>query len=41
VWALGDAGVTVPLSINREGRTFEVSVRSSDRRSLLKGPVLH
>jgi S1-C subfamily serine protease len=41
VWALGDAGVTVPLAINREGRTFEVSVQSTDRRRLLKGPVLH
>jgi S1-C subfamily serine protease len=41
IWALGDAGVTVPLTINREGRTFEVSLRSTDRRSLLKGPVLH
>jgi S1-C subfamily serine protease len=41
VWALGDAGVTVPLTINREGRTFEVRVQSTDRRRLLKGPVLH
>jgi S1-C subfamily serine protease len=41
IWALGDAGVTVPLTVNREGRTFDVSVRSTDRRKLLKGPVLH
>jgi S1-C subfamily serine protease len=41
VWALGEAGVTVPLTINREGRTFEIGVRSTDRRRLLKGPVLH
>jgi S1-C subfamily serine protease len=41
IWALGDAGVAVPLTVNREGRTFEVSVRSIDRRRLLKGPVLH
>jgi S1-C subfamily serine protease len=41
IWALGDAGVAVPLTINREGRTFEASVRSTDRRRLLKGPVLH
>ena len=41
IWALGDAGVTVPLTINREGRTFEVGLHSTDRRSLLKGPVLH
>ncbi len=41
VWAQGAAGVTVPMTINREGRTFDVAVRSVDRRSLLKGPVLH
>jgi S1-C subfamily serine protease len=41
VWAQGEAGVMVPLTINREGRTFDVSVRSVDRRRLLKGPVLH
>ena len=41
IWAQGDAGVAVPLTINREGRTFEVGVHSADRRSLLKGPVLH
>jgi S1-C subfamily serine protease len=41
VWALGEAGVAIPLTINREGRTFEVAVHSTDRRKLLKGPVLH
>ena len=41
VWAQGEAGVAVPMTINREGRTFDVSVRSVDRRRLLKGPVLH
>jgi S1-C subfamily serine protease len=41
VWALGEAGVAVPLTVNREGRTFEVTVRSTDRRKLFKGPVLH
>ena len=41
VWALGRAGVAVPLTINREGKTFDVSIRSGDRRRFLKGPVLH
>jgi S1-C subfamily serine protease len=41
VWALGEAGVDVPLLINRDGRTFELKVRSADRRQFLKGPVLH
>jgi hypothetical protein len=33
--------VTVPLLINRDGKTFDVHVRSADRRRYLKGPVLH
>jgi S1-C subfamily serine protease len=41
VWALGQAGVNVPLQIHRDGRTFDVTLRSSDRRRFLKGPVLH
>ncbi len=41
VWSLGEAGVEVPLMINRSGRTIEVHLRSADRREFLKGPVLH
>lgn len=41
VWALGSAGVEVPLTVNRGGRTIEVHLESADRRSFLKGPVLH
>lgn len=41
VWSQGQAGVAIPMTINRDGRTFEVNVRSVDRRRLLKGPVLH
>jgi S1-C subfamily serine protease len=41
VWSLGRAGVVVPLTINRDGKTLEVSIRSGDRRRFLKGPVLH
>ena len=41
VWSLGEAGVEVPISVNREGRTIDVRVRSGDRRRFLKGPVLH
>jgi S1-C subfamily serine protease len=41
IWALGQAGVEVPLLINREGETFELNVKSADRRRFLKGPVLH
>ena len=41
VWALGRAGVEVPLTLYREGVTFEVRVNSSDRAKFLKGPRLH
>jgi S1-C subfamily serine protease len=40
IWSLGHAGVEVPLTINRDGRTMEVRVMSSDRNRLLKGPTL-
>jgi len=41
VWSLGKAGVEVPLTLNREGRTFEARVTSGDRNRFLKGPSLH
>jgi S1-C subfamily serine protease len=41
VWSLGRAGVEVPLTIYRDGRTFETRVTSGDRNRFLKGPSLH
>jgi S1-C subfamily serine protease len=41
VWSLGPAGAPVPLTINRNGRTMDVTVMSGDRRTFLRGPVLH
>jgi S1-C subfamily serine protease len=41
VWSLGKAGVEVPLTIYREGRTFEARITSGDRNRFLKGPSLH
>jgi len=41
VWSLGRAGVEVPLTLYREGVTFDVRVNSSDRTKFLKGPRLH
>ena len=41
VWALGRAGVEVPLTLYREGVTFDVRVNSSDREKFLKAPRLH
>jgi S1-C subfamily serine protease len=41
VWSLGEAGVEVPLTLYREGLTFDVRVNSSDRTKFLRGPRLH
>ncbi|WP_262027771.1 S1C family serine protease [Microvirga sp. Mcv34] len=40
IWALGAAGVDVPLTLEREGDTFDVTVRSADRGRFMKGPRL-
>jgi S1-C subfamily serine protease len=41
VWGLGHAGVEVPLTLYREGVTFDVRVNSSDRQKFLKAPRMH
>ncbi|HET7191151.1 MAG TPA: S1C family serine protease [Pseudolabrys sp.] len=41
IWSLGHAGAEVPLTLYREGVTFDVRVNSSDRAKFLKGPRLH
>ncbi len=41
LWALGPAGVDVPLTVHHEGVTFDVVLTSIDRTRLLKTPRLH
>ena len=41
LWALGAAGVDVPLTVHHEGVTFDVTLASTDRAKLLKAPRLH
>lgn len=41
LWALGPAGVDVPLTLYREGDTFDVEVVSTDRARMSKAPRLH
>lgn len=41
VWALGPAGVDVPLTLYREGDTFNVVLASTDRLRMHKKPKLH
>jgi S1-C subfamily serine protease len=40
IWALGPAGTAVPLTLEREGRRVEVSVRSADREDFLRKPPM-
>ncbi|KAB2881744.1 MAG: serine protease [Pseudorhodoplanes sp.] len=41
MWSLGKAGVEVPLTIFRDGDTFDVAINSTDRAKLLKVPRIH
>ena len=41
IWAMGDAGVDVPLTLMRDSKTVDVVVKSADRNSFLKTPRMH
>jgi S1-C subfamily serine protease len=41
VWALGPAGVRVPLTVRRDGEAVDVTVASADRNDFLKPPRMH
>ena len=41
IWAMGAAGVDVPLTLSREQRTVDVMVKSADRNTFLKVPRMH
>jgi S1-C subfamily serine protease len=41
IWAQGQAGVDVPLTIYRDGSTMDVRIKSSERNRFLKSPSLH
>lgn len=41
IWTLGEAGVEVPLRIDREGDVFDMRVASGDRYRFLKKASLH
>jgi S1-C subfamily serine protease len=41
VWALGPAGVEVPLTVQRAGARTEARLASADRNDFLKKPQLH
>ena len=41
VWSLGPAGIEIPMSIYRDGKTIETRLKSGDRNRFLKTPKLH
>ncbi|WP_426956700.1 S1C family serine protease [Muricoccus radiodurans] len=41
IWGLGDAGVDIPLLVEREGDRFDLVVTSGDRQRFLKAAPLH
>jgi S1-C subfamily serine protease len=41
IWALGGPGVDVPLTVEREGDLFQLTVVSADRHDFLKKPRLN
>jgi len=41
IWSLGPAGLEIPMSIYRDGKTMEMRVKTSDRGRFLKAPKLH
>src|SRR5215469_16445591 len=41
IWARGPAGAEIPLTVYRDGKTFEQKVVSSDRNRFFKAPSLH
>lgn len=41
IWAVGDAGVDVPITLQRDKRTLDIAVKSADRAAFLKTPRMH
>ncbi len=41
IWAMGHAGVDVPLTLVREQRNIELVLKSADRNTFLKSPRMH
>ena len=41
LWALGSAGVEAPLTIMRDGRKLDVTVKTADRARMSTAPRLH
>ena len=41
LWALGEAGVEAPITLQRDGRRLDITVKTGDRNRLAAAPRLH
>ncbi len=41
VWALGPAGIAVPLTVGRDGELLRLRIQSADRNSMMHRPTAH
>jgi S1-C subfamily serine protease len=41
VWSLGAAGIEIPMTVYRDGKTIETRIKTGDRTRFLKAPRLH
>ena len=41
IWAHGTPGVQIPLTLLRDGRPMDITVRSANRTDFFKAPSLH
>jgi len=41
IWAIGEAGVEIPLTLSRDGEMLDLTVQSVNRSDLLKSPQVH
>ena len=41
VWAIGEAGVDIPLTLSRDGEMLDLTVQSVNRSDWLSSPQLH
>jgi len=41
VWAIGEAGVGIPLTLSRDGEMLDLTVQSVNRSDSLNSPQLH
>ena len=41
VWAQGEAGVEIPLEVDRDGEILDITIASVARTDMLKQPQIH